>query len=152
MRRLLLITLNGERHLVVARPSCPSSSNECKLFHHCGWTERLHTMEAAPQRIEVEAARLAEFERELHRLLKEATEGKHDTELRARGITIPPGMTPDAITTKNVTGQAAAADLYIELAISYAPLVVPIATDLWAWVWPKLRDYFDGSARDKTAG
>ena len=27
-------------------------------------------------------------------------------------------------------------------------LIVPIGLDLWTWAWPKLRDYFDGAARD----
>src|ERR1700731_2166769 len=44
-------------------------------------------METGP-RIEVDKARLGEFERELRRLLQEAASGKYDAELRARGVTL----------------------------------------------------------------
>ena len=33
-------------------------------------------------------------------------------------------------------------DQFVQLAIDYAPFIVPIGRDLWAWAWPKLRDYF----------
>jgi hypothetical protein len=105
-------------------------------------------MEKAPERIEVEKARLAEFERELHNLLADAAAGKYDSELRARGISLPPGMTGDAITTESIGEQPVAGELLVILAIKYSPLVVPIGLDLWTWAWPKLRDYFDGAARD----
>lgn len=105
-------------------------------------------MKTAPERIEVEKSRLGEFERELHQLLQDAVAGKYDTELRARGITLPAGMSGDAITTESIGEQPVAAELFVILAIKYSPLVVPIGLDLWTWAWPKLRDYFDGAARD----
>ena len=104
-------------------------------------------METGP-RIEVDKARLGEFERELRRLLQEAASGKYDAELRARGITLPAGMSGEAIKADPIAEQPVAAELFVVLAIKYAPLVVPIGLDLWKWAWPKLRDYFDGAARD----
>jgi hypothetical protein len=99
-------------------------------------------VDAAPELIEVKIARLGEFERELREFLQEVADGKHDVELRARGITLPAGMSADAITTKSTSGQAAAAEQFVELAIKYAPLIVPIGQALWAWAWPKLRACF----------
>jgi hypothetical protein len=106
-------------------------------------------MVEAPERIEVERARLSEFERELHRLLQDAAEGKYAAELRARAISLPPGMSGDAITTESVGEQPVAAELFVVLAIKYSPLIVPIGLDLWRWAWPKLKDYFDGAARER---
>jgi hypothetical protein len=105
-------------------------------------------MDTPPERIEVTKARLREFDRELRRLLQEAADGKHDAEFRARGITLPPGMSAEAIQTEAVAEQPVAGELFVILAIKYAPLAVPIGLDLWKWAWPKLRDYFDGAARD----
>jgi hypothetical protein len=106
----------------------------------------------APERIEVEKARLGEFERELHQLLQDAADGKYNAELHARGISLPAGMSGDAIKTESITEQGVTPDQFVQLAIDYAPLIVPIGHDLWAWAWPKLRDYFDGAARDSKSG
>jgi hypothetical protein len=108
-------------------------------------------VEIAPERIEVEKARLGEFERELRELLQEAAAGKYDDELSSSGISLPAGMSGNSIEAEPVAEQPVAAELWVVLAIKYAPLIVPIGRDLWAWAWPKLRDYFDGAARDSTS-
>jgi hypothetical protein len=99
--------------------------------------------------IEVEKARLGEFERELRQLLQDAAAGKYEAELRARGISLPSMMSADAITTESVGDQPVGAEVFVVLAIKYSPLVVPIGLDLWRWAWPKLRDHFDGAARER---
>lgn len=109
-------------------------------------------VDQAPERIEVKNSRVGEFERELGRLLQEAASGKYDAELRARGITLPAQLPPNAITAEAAPGQGMSPDQFVEILIKYAPLIVPIGHDLWAWAWPKLRDYFDGAARDPKSG
>jgi TIR domain len=112
-------------------------------------SEREEKMQAsAPERIRVKNARLGEFQRELHSLMEQAAAGEFDDELRERGIDLPRGISSDTITAESVSEQPVAAELFVVLAIKYAPLMVPIGTDLWRWAWPKLRDYFDGAARE----
>ena len=106
----------------------------------------------APERIEVKNSRVTEFERELRQLLQDAVSGKYDAELRARGITLPAPLPPDVITAESVSVQGLSPDQFVEILIKYAPLIVPIGRDLWAWAWPKLRDYFDGAAREPKSG
>jgi hypothetical protein len=101
----------------------------------------------APERIEIKSNRVGEFKRELRHLLQDAATGKYDTELRARGVTLPAQIPPDAIEPEVDSSQGVSPDQFVEVLIKYAPLIVPIGRDLWAWAWPKLRDYFDGAAR-----
>ena len=58
-----------------------------------------------------------------------------------------PRFPPDAIEPEVDSSQGVSPDQFVEVLIKYAPLIVPIGRDLWAWAWPKLRDYFDGAAR-----
>lgn len=109
-------------------------------------------VDQAPERIEVKNSRVMEFERELHQLLQDAARGKYEAELRARGITLPAQLPQNAITAETTPVQGVSPDQFVEIIIKYAPLIVPIGRDLWAWAWPKLRDYFDGAARDPKSG
>jgi hypothetical protein len=97
--------------------------------------------EMAPERIEVVKARLGEFERELHQLLQDAADGKYDAELHARGISLPAGMSGDAIKTESITEQGVTPDQFVQLAIDYAPFIVD---NLMLWA-----DSSEGAAPDR---
>ena len=103
---------------------------------------------SAPAYVEVDLARVGEFQGELTKLMSELAKGEHQSELQAKGIVLPPSVGVQDLWAAPNTSQPVAAELVIVLAIHYSPLLNQVGKDLWAWAWPKIRNRLDGAARE----
>lgn len=98
----------------------------------------------APETLEIKLARLADFKAAFETLMREAVSGVHSDELKDAGVVLTSGTPADVVRLRALTSQAVSADDFVQLAVDYSPLFVPIGRQLWDWAWPKLRNKFDG--------